>query len=97
MSVCTPPSSTITSASTERGTPSTSGEMEPFEKAYIDPAMPANAPATAKAIHCVRGTSMPIASARSGESREARRVKPKGASSMRQRSAMAPAQMMSAR
>ena len=64
-----PPSSTITSASTERGIASVSGEMLPFENANSPPARPANAPANAKPRHCVARTSMPIAAARSGESR----------------------------
>ena len=68
-----PPSSTITSPSTERPIESVSGEMLPFEKAKSPPANAANAPAMTKAdpLHA-RCTSMPIASARSGESRTAR-------------------------
>ena len=71
-SVCTPPSSTITSPSTDLPTASVSGEMLPLENAYSAPARPANRPAITKATHCMRLTSMPIASARSSESRPAR-------------------------
>ena len=71
-SASTPPSNAITSASTERGIASVSGEMLPLEKAYRPPASPANPPAQANASHCVRRASMPIASARKGESRTAR-------------------------
>ena len=74
VSVCTPPSSTITSPSTERGTDSVSGEMEPLENAYKLPASPAKPPATMNAVHCCARTLIPIASARSGESRLARKA-----------------------
>ena len=67
-----PPSSTITSPSIERPTAMVSGEIEPLAKANSPPAMPQTAPAMAKPIQCTRLTSMPIASARSGESRPAR-------------------------
>src|SRR5262249_40901279 len=43
-----PPSSTMTSASTERGIASVSGEMLPLENANNAPASPAKAPASAK-------------------------------------------------
>ena len=49
-----------------------SGEIEPFAKAKTPPAMPQTAPAMEKPIQCTRLTSMPIASARNGESRPAR-------------------------
>ena len=49
-----------------------SGEMLPLEKANSAPATPATVPARMKATHCTRLTSMPMASARSGESRPAR-------------------------
>src|ERR1051325_3085136 len=75
VSVCPPPRSTITSASTERGTESTSGEIEPLEKANTAPATPARVPAMVNAAHCTLRTGMPTASARSGESREARRAR----------------------
>jgi hypothetical protein len=64
-------------------TPSVSGEIVPLAKANSDPARPAIVPATTKAIHCSRGTRMPIAAARTGESRLARRARPNGACSMR--------------
>ena len=60
-----PPSSTITSPSTDLPTPSVSGEILPLENANKAPATPAKPPATAKAAHCWRRTSMPMASARS--------------------------------
>ena len=44
-----PPSSTMTSASTERGIASDSGEMLPLENANRPPASPANTPASANA------------------------------------------------
>ena len=72
VSVCKPPSSTITRPSTERLTLITSGEIVPLENAYSDPASPQNSDAITKAAHCTRFTSMPIASARSTESRDAR-------------------------
>jgi hypothetical protein len=59
-------------ASIERDTHATSGEMVPFAKAKMPPAMPANMPAMANPIQCTRLTLIPIASARSGESRPAR-------------------------
>ena len=71
-SVCRPPSSTITMPSTERPTAMVSGEIEPLAKANSAPASPPNTPAMAKPIQCTRLTLMPIASARSGESRPAR-------------------------
>ena len=49
-----------------------SGEIEPLAKAKMPPATPHTAPAMAKPSHCTFFTSMPIASARSGESRPAR-------------------------
>ena len=50
------------------------GSIEPLEKAKRPPASPAAAPATVKASQrCVR-TSMPMASARTAESRAARSV-----------------------
>src|SRR5262245_5723662 len=67
-----PPSSTMTMASIERDTHATSGEIVPLAKANTPPATPANAPAMAKPIQCTRLTLMPIASARSAESRPAR-------------------------
>jgi hypothetical protein len=60
VTVCTPPRRTITSASTERGTDSVSGEIEPLENAYRLPASPAKAPAMMNAVHCWARTSMPI-------------------------------------
>ena len=72
LSVWMPPISTITRPSTERGIDRLSGEMLPLENAYTAPARPANTPASAKPSHCCRRTSMPMASARSGESRPAR-------------------------
>src|SRR5262249_29709988 len=60
VSVWMPPSSTITIASIERETQATSGEIVPLAKAKTPPAMPANAPATAKPIQCTRLTLMPI-------------------------------------
>ena len=57
--------------------------MVPFAKANSEPARPAMVPATTKAAHCSRGTRMPIAAARNGESRLARRAMPNGACSMR--------------
>src|SRR6478672_12901079 len=71
-SVPMPPSRTMTSPSTERPIEIVSGEMLPFEKAKSPPAMPQIAPAMTKAIHCTRTAPMPIASARSEESRTAR-------------------------
>ena len=50
----------------------TSGEIVPLAKANSPPAMPQTRPAMAKPIQCTRLTLMPIASARSGESRPAR-------------------------
>src|SRR5439155_14461409 len=47
-SALSPPRSTMTSASSERGIARDSGEMLPLEKAYRPPARPANAPAMAK-------------------------------------------------
>ena len=44
----------MTSASTERGIASDSGEMLPLENANRPPASPANTPASAKPRHCVR-------------------------------------------
>lgn len=78
-----PPSSTITSPSTDLPTPSVSGEILPLENANKAPATPAKPPATAKAAHCWRRTSMPMASARSSESRPARMAYPKGENRMR--------------
>ena len=69
VSVWMPPSITITRPSTERWMPSDSGEIEPLENAYSAPARPAASPAMVNAAHCVARTSMPMASARSGESR----------------------------
>ncbi len=70
--VPTPPSSTITRPSMERPMLIVSGEIEPLAKAKMPPATPQTAPAMAKPSHCTFFTSMPIASARSGESRPAR-------------------------
>src|SRR5215475_9856776 len=67
-----PPRSTMTMASIERDTQATSGEIVPLANAKVPPAMPAKAPAMAKPIQCTRLTLMPIASARSAESRPAR-------------------------
>ena len=78
-----PPSSTITSPSTERDTPSASGATLPLENTYSAPARPASSPATTKAAHCTPRTSMPMASARNAESRAARSAQPNGANSMR--------------
>src|SRR4029077_10912196 len=86
---CTPPRSTITRASTERGTERTSGEIEPLENANSAPATPARVPAMVNAAHCTARTGMPTASARSGESRAARSAKPKGEKIVRQTSATA--------
>ncbi len=72
VSVWMPPSSTITSPSIERLTWIVSGEIEPLAKANRPPAMPQTQPAMAKPSQWTRLTSMPIASARSGESRPAR-------------------------
>src|SRR5205814_5913538 len=69
-----PPSNTITSPSTERGMASVSGEMLPLENAYSAPASPANPPESRNASQRVRPTSMPIASARKGESRPPRKA-----------------------
>ena len=49
-----------------------SGEIEPLAKAKIPPATPQIVPAMAKANQCTFFTSMPIASARNGESRPQR-------------------------
>ncbi len=62
----------MTSPSIERPMLMVSGEIEPLANAKMPPAMPHTVPATAKASQCTRFTSMPIASARSGESRPAR-------------------------
>jgi hypothetical protein len=62
--------------------------MLPLLKANRPPATPASAPAMTKATHCTCLTSMPMASARSGESRPARIAKPKGENSTRRSSAM---------
>ncbi len=62
----------MTRPSIERPTAIVSGEIEPLAKANRPPATPHTAPAIAKAIQCTRLTSMPIASARNGESRPAR-------------------------
>src|SRR5690606_27082882 len=64
VTACTPPSRTITSASTERPIDRTSGEMLPLENAYKEPAKPPAAAAMMNTIHCTRPTSMPMASAR---------------------------------
>src|SRR5262249_39054417 len=72
VSVWMPPSRTITMASTERPTEIVSGEIEPLANANSAPASPHTGPPMAKPIQCTRLTSMPIASARSGESRPAR-------------------------
>src|SRR5262249_21423246 len=66
-----PPRSTMTMASIERDTQATSGEIVPLANAKVPPAMPAKVPAIAKPIQCTRLTLMPIASARSAESRPA--------------------------
>ena len=62
----------MTMPSIERETHATSGEIVPLAKANSPPATPQNRPAMAKPIQCTRLTLMPIASARSGESRPAR-------------------------
>src|SRR5438067_179330 len=67
-----PPSSTITSASIERETWMVSGEMPPLPNAKSAPARPPRLPAMMKASQCTCVTAMPVASARSGESRPAR-------------------------
>ena len=72
VSVWMPPSSTMTRPSIERPTWIVSGEIEPLAKANRPPATPQTPPAMAKPSQCTRLTSMPIASARSGESRPAR-------------------------
>ena len=82
-SVCTPPSSTMTSASTDLVTDSASGAMLPLENTNSAPASLANRPAITNAAHCTRRTSMPMASARKAESRPARSAKPSGENSMR--------------
>ena len=71
-SVWMPPSSTMTRPSMERPMLMVSGEIEPLAKAKTPPATPQTVPAMAKASQCTRLTLMPIASARSGESRPAR-------------------------
>ena len=71
-SVPMPPSSTMTSPSTERLIEIVSGEILPFENANRPPAIPQIAPAMTKAVHCTRTAPIPIASARSEESRTAR-------------------------
>ena len=71
-SVWMPPSSTMTRPSIERPMLMVSGEIEPLAKAKMPPATPHTVPAMAKASQCTRLTLMPIASARSGESRPAR-------------------------
>ena len=48
------------------------GEMLPLEKANSAPATPPTNPASTNAAQCTRTTSIPIASARNGESRPAR-------------------------
>ena len=62
----------MTRPSIERPMLIVSGEIEPLAKAKMPPATPQTVPAMAKASQCTRFTSMPIASARSGESRPAR-------------------------
>ena len=62
----------MTRPSTERPTATVSGEMLPFENAYSAPARPAKTAAITNATHWMRRASMPIASARNGESRPAR-------------------------
>ena len=52
--------------------PMVSGEIEPLAKANSPPATPQTPPAMAKPSQCTRLTSMPMASARSAESRPAR-------------------------
>src|SRR3546814_10198565 len=49
-----PPSSTMSSASKERGIDISSGKIEPLEKAKRPPASPAMAPAKTKATSCWR-------------------------------------------
>src|SRR5258708_26513176 len=49
--VSTPPSSTLTSASTESEMPRLSGNTLPFRYANSAPAMPATVPAITKAVH----------------------------------------------
>src|SRR5712664_2317313 len=71
--VSTPPSSTITRASTESEIPRLSGKTLPLRYANSAPATPATVPAITKAVHWMRLPSMPIASLRSGESRGARK------------------------
>src|SRR5260370_198988 len=86
--VSTPPSSTMTRPSVDCEMKTAEGEMVPLEKANTAPARPASAPASTKAIHWKARTSMPIASARKGESRPARSTKPKGENSTRHRKAI---------
>src|SRR5882757_6216289 len=76
--VSTPPSSTMTSASTESEMPRLSGKTLPLRYANNAPATPATVPAITNAVHWIRLPSMPMASLRKGESRVARSAKPKG-------------------
>ena len=77
-SALSPPNSTMTMASTERGIASDSGEMLPFENANRPPAIPANTPATTNPRQRMRATSIPSAAARNGESRTPRSARPNG-------------------
>ena len=76
--VSTPPSNTMTSASTDSEMPRLSGNTLPLRYANSAPAIPATVPAITKAVHWMRLPLMPIASLRSGESRVARSAKPNG-------------------
>ena len=90
-----PPSSTMTSASTESEMPRLSGNTLPLRKANSAPAMPATVPAITNAVHCTRLPLMPTASLRSGESRVARSANPNGENTMIRRAATASAAMPS--
>ena len=88
VSVCTPPSSTITSPSTERGTDKVSGEIEPLENAYSAPASPANDPGDDERRPLLRAH---VDADRFGAQRRiarARNAWPNGDATMRQRAAM---------
>src|SRR6267142_1663891 len=62
--VSTPPSSTMTSASTESEMPRLSGNTLPLRYANNAPAIPATVPAITNAVHWMRLPSMPMASLR---------------------------------
>ena len=67
----------------------TSGETPPLAQANKLPAKPAKLPARVQASQRTWVTEMPKASARTGASRLARKVKPNGARRRRQRPALA--------